>query len=115
MHIMAQSQGSWVGGQAELQGEVNLSDWPLGAHHVPVVLNMLSNFTHQYGVGSVDHCLGDMQCEAQNGEFPKITLSNMQSRDLNTSLPDFRAHGPNHYTASPLTVWVWVGAFMLRE
>lgn len=26
MHILARSQGSWVGGQAELQGEVNLSD-----------------------------------------------------------------------------------------
>lgn len=33
-------------------------------------LNMLSNSTHQHGVGSVDPGLGDKQSEAQNGEFP---------------------------------------------
>ena len=69
---------------------------------MPVVLNMLSNFTHQRGVGSVDPCLGDTQSEAENGEFPKITVSNVQSRDLSTSLSDVRAHGPNHYTALTL-------------
>lgn len=39
---------------------------------MPIVISTLSNLTRRCGVSSVDPGLGDVQSEAQSGEFPKI-------------------------------------------